>query len=352
MDELDTEKSYYNMPDGRYDVPISDLNSEAEEEPSKDAGVEADVEEKDDNHSFVYQEDEDDIESALKVSAELETSIIDQSLTGLVGVWHGFYYYGFYSSDTDGVMGFRIDSINEDNTFVGGGSDSLSGFTIKGKLNERRISFLKEYDRLVQRRKTSWFYSGKINNTFDAITGKWGDPSLAQAESSQANDNEDDDPKNSETDREDFLGRFTVQKKSAEFVRFRPSDKEFEENKPRALWKFALNAVMDSVSRRVLTWSTLKKRRDDRRLFINLWMEYEDNGLRNREDNEDLQMLQRQLSAVDLRLYRHLAQVFRSRTVQHQFVLLLTFYSDFLLIFRHFLVFLGLLAILVFDSPF
>lgn len=305
------------MPDSYYDPPISDLNSEIDEEESA----------KDKEPDAEPSLPEDDMASALEAFTKLQIPSDGES-SGPRGLWNGFYYYGFSANHTDGIMGFRIDSIGDDNTFTGGGTDALADFDIKGSLKGQEISFLKEYQQLVQGDKLSWFYSGTTNDTCDTITGEWGRPPKAPLNETsetepdgESGDSDDDGEGGNSTTGEgerDMLGTFTVQKKPAEYIRFRPSEEAILENKPRALWKFALDAVTDSLSQHTLRWSTLEKRRNQRRRFILLWTEYQARGLSNTSEYEELHKLETQLSPVDLRFYRYLSRMVESRKVVHQ----------------------------------
>jgi len=49
-----------------------------------------------------------------------------------------------------------------------------------------------------------------------------------------------------------------------------PTIKEFRDNKPRALWKFAIAAVLNDIRRDHWTWSYFSQRRDDRNTVISL----------------------------------------------------------------------------------
>jgi hypothetical protein len=49
-----------------------------------------------------------------------------------------------------------------------------------------------------------------------------------------------------------------------------PSFKELRDNKPRALWKFAIAAVRNDILRDHWTWSYFSQRRDDRKTVISL----------------------------------------------------------------------------------
>jgi hypothetical protein len=49
-----------------------------------------------------------------------------------------------------------------------------------------------------------------------------------------------------------------------------PSIKELSDNKPRALWRFAIAAVRNDIRRDHWTWSYFSERRDDRKIITSL----------------------------------------------------------------------------------
>ena len=59
---------------------------------------------------------------------------------------------------------------------------------------------------------------------------------------------------------------------SAEVMRFYPSPRELEKNRARALWRFAIFAVLYDVRRRLFTWSFIRERGSIRRSLTSLWL--------------------------------------------------------------------------------
>ena len=58
-----------------------------------------------------------------------------------------------------------------------------------------------------------------------------------------------------------------------EYRVFRPSQKEIDQNKQRALWKFAINAIKTEVheKNRKWSWAYFEERRDDRKEYVRLF---------------------------------------------------------------------------------
>lgn len=58
-----------------------------------------------------------------------------------------------------------------------------------------------------------------------------------------------------------------------EYRAFRPSQAEIDDNKNRALWKFAINAIKTEVheKNRKWSWAYFEERRDDRKAYVELF---------------------------------------------------------------------------------
>ena len=65
-------------------------------------------------------------------------------------------------------------------------------------------------------------------------------------------------------------GTFFLKRRPLEYLLACPSDEEFAQNRPRALWKLALNYTLRVVRSRTLSWSGLLERRRQRRRYIEL----------------------------------------------------------------------------------
>ncbi|KMR56098.1 hypothetical protein EY06_15360, partial [Staphylococcus aureus] len=85
---------------------------------------------------------------------------------------------------------------------------------------------------------------------------------------------------------------------------FRPSEEALLENKPRALLKFAGKAILNEVHERnrKWTWAYFAERRDDRRLYVELWKEKKENERLQKpaERSEELVKLEEKLRYEDI----------------------------------------------------
>ncbi|WFD25298.1 Vacuolar protein sorting-associated protein 13 [Malassezia nana] len=109
---------------------------------------------------------------------------------------------------------------------------------------------------------------------------------------------------------------FSFYGRQSQYQRFRPSEAQLTENRPKALLRFAGHAILSEVHqrRRVWTWEFMKERRDLRLQYIEL---FKANGGKppvpasesgSTSTDEALRTLERQLSFRDIRFYRSLAR--------------------------------------------
>ncbi|KAI0766852.1 hypothetical protein BD413DRAFT_141493 [Trametes elegans] len=97
----------------------------------------------------------------------------------------------------------------------------------------------------------------------------------------------------------------------------RPPPSEFEENKIRALWKYALTAAHNEVRRKMFSWSYLKERRDIRVEYLEL-LERETDELTTAEDLERFAVLDRTATTEDVRCF-YVLKDYRQRPVPSHF---------------------------------
>ncbi|TIC36939.1 hypothetical protein E3Q08_04156 [Wallemia mellicola] len=100
--------------------------------------------------------------------------------------------------------------------------------------------------------------------------------------------------------------------RQSQYRHFRPSEEALLENKPRALLKFAGKAILNEVHERnrKWTWAYFAERRDDRRLYVELWKEKKENERLQKpaERSEELVKLEEKLRYEDIRFYRSIAR--------------------------------------------
>ncbi|EIW86715.1 vacuolar protein sorting-associated protein 13 [Coniophora puteana RWD-64-598 SS2] len=94
-----------------------------------------------------------------------------------------------------------------------------------------------------------------------------------------------------------------------QYQKYRPTEQELEENRPRALLRFAGKAIMDGVheQRRKWTWAYFAERRDDRNEYVELFEKKVMNTLQDPYARR-LSELEKKLSYEDIRFYRSIAR--------------------------------------------
>ena len=226
----------------------------------------------------------------------------------LVGHWGGSFTCHDVSW-SDGLVSLTISDHAEDGNFSGSGIDAFGSFQVKGTLKGARLTFLKEYINRQDGDKEIWQCQGTVHED-DRIVGTWQplddeNPRSPTIPDEDAHDHatpwgvssaEDDDDSNLETsstedddasssrffsgddrgstssmDPEASLGgSFCLQRRPLEYFLACPSSHEFEQNRPLALWKLALNFAIRVVRSRTLNWRALSERRRRRQRYIEL----------------------------------------------------------------------------------
>lgn len=106
--------------------------------------------------------------------------------------------------------------------------------------------------------------------------------------------------------------------RQALYRRFRPNPQQLEQNRPKALFQFAIKAVLDEVHQRHYrwTWDYFKKRREARKEYVRLFKEKTKLPSEQQNQNapilqqlaQQLDVLERQLDYKDIRFYRSIAR--------------------------------------------
>ena len=88
-------------------------------------------------------------------------------------------------------------------------------------------------------------FNGHFDPERDALTGLWGDLKRT-------------------------LGKMEFRRIPPCYLTVYPSIKDLSDNKPRALWRFAIAAVRSDIQRNRWAWSNFSRRRDDRKTIVSL----------------------------------------------------------------------------------
>ena len=298
----------------------------------------------------------------------------------LIGAWSGSYEYDWVIQ-TDGLVSLSIIE-HEDDRFKGSGIDAVGAFTVDGTMVANKIIFTKSYTTEF----ASWKYIGVVDTEMGKIDGRWGPPdtegdvtsvsavdgggpfnhpgeeidrnslgergSLEQAPpcdieitiegpSGTPAPGEEMGEKvvdvdNGVSEASSSLstaptgvlvigGTFTLARKPVDYFLYRPSDAEFQESRPKALWKMVRNWARRRYHSHRLTWDTLRERRDRRIQFMALFTKREAQGVFYIPDEAATwaQIIQ-QTHPNDLRMWRAIAHFKKKRMISHLYVSLIS----------------------------
>ena len=252
----------------------------------------------------------------------------------LVGAWSGTYEYQQWEGQSDGFVSLSITE-HENGKLGGSGIDKIGVFTVEGTIVGNKVIFTKSY----RTSDIAWKYIGVLDMGMAKIVGRWGPRNmeddvppvsvvegsgpfnrpgggidwsgLEQLDSSEraplcdieitvegpsgARGGEtgertvDDDDGISEaysvlssmqTDAAGVLNRgtFSLVRRPVDYFLYRPSDAEFQENRPKALWKMVRNAARYWYRSHHLIWDVLRERRDQRNRYSVLLLKREEQG--------------------------------------------------------------------------
>ncbi|TFY62376.1 hypothetical protein EVG20_g6725 [Dentipellis fragilis] len=189
-----------------------------------------------------------------------EVSPPSASSRSIIGIWSGRH---LENSVPGSAFTFTVSEEEPDGSFTGFGIDNIGNFLFKGSRDQDKMELTKTYTPKIESSDT---FKGTFNDSFDRVDGEWGSI-------------------------DGGAGAFFFLKKPLVYVVCRPEDEGFEANKPRALWKFAMDAAMRVARRKVFTWSTIRERRDTRRRFLELQLKSTEFSGLERDEFEELEHL-------------------------------------------------------------
>lgn len=202
---------------------------------------------------------------------------------------------------------------------TGGGTDYTGDFVITGTLEGSRISFTKRYGNIEPR---CLRFQGVINTERNEISGSW----VASSESPNADANVIVDVPFGEAD---IQGRFEYRIAPTGLSFIQPDAEALVSNRPRALWRFAYDAIKHllRIRRGQFSWDYLQARRRARRRFLQLFDRLSERSsawpsVRSRppltpEESEELAAIVAVLPTNDFRFYKQLSSALQRRRVIH-----------------------------------
>ena len=219
-----------------------------------------------------------------------------------LGAWNG------YSYDHDGVHWGPHSMVTFILVPVEGGHDfkadawTLQGRqTITGSWSQEKDGVLQiQFKMTFSNDGLIWasiFFNGRFDAERDALTGIWG----------------------LSTELEDFKGKMEFRRIPPCYLIVYPSIKELQDNKPRALWRFAISAVRNDIRRGCWAWSYFSQRRDDRKTIIPLLVRSRWFGPPlNAEETKTFHTITRRLTPADACFYDSKADHIRAYTYVHE----------------------------------
>jgi hypothetical protein len=178
---------------------------------------------------------------------------VEAPLKDLLGHWHGYFYEDDgirETSGTDSVMTFVLEPADGEREFKAKAWSNRGRYTItgswsKGENDIVEIKFKMKFESVAC---PAIFFSGRFDTERDALTGVW---ALS-------------------ADMESTGGLVEYRRIPPHYLTVYPSIKELSDNKPRALWGFAIAAVRNDIRRGRWSWSYFSQRRDDRKTVLAL----------------------------------------------------------------------------------
>ena len=141
------------------------------------------------------------------------------------------------------------------------------------------------------------FFNGRFDAERDALTGIWG----------------------LSADAENSSGLMEFRRIPPPYLTVYPSIKELSDNKPRALWGFAIAAVRNNVRRERWSWSYFSQRRDDRKTVLSLAIRYLCFGKPlDGEEDEQCSVASQRLTSADACFYHAKIYHIRANTWVHE----------------------------------
>jgi hypothetical protein len=219
-----------------------------------------------------------------------------------LGHWNGYSYdrkgvhWGAHS-----MMTFVLEPAEGENDFKADvwslqGRQTIVGSWSKGEDDVIQIKFKMSFSS-ASVLWASLFFSGHFNPERDALTGIWG---LSVELKS---------PK----------GKMEFRRILPSYLTLYPSIKEFRDNKPRALWRFAIAAVRSDIRRGRWAWSYFSQRRDDRKTIVPLLVRSRWFGPPlSAEETRTLHAITRRLTPADACFYDSKVDHIRAYTWVHE----------------------------------
>ncbi|KAF7341977.1 hypothetical protein MVEN_01784700 [Mycena venus] len=235
------------------------------------------------------------------------------ALAGVLGVWHGHMYWPATApSPNAGMCTIELKPSSTDGDvqfFTASSRANGTDFNIAGKARAGATpgTLTISFKRSFPARYPAQYMTGTYCATTETLSGTY---------SFEASSWENSDS-GSEKDEKMPHGAFIFRRIAPEYMCFAPAP--VEGKTARALWTFAIGAVLFDVRRKGWSWSYFEQRRDFRRKFIELYIRGTKFGPPlTQEDAAEWSRVVKFLTTSDSRFYHSLAdQQIRATTDHH-----------------------------------
>lgn len=251
--------------------------------------------------NYPHDQDELDVGGYYEMETATLTTLDSTHPSSVVGIWNGFLYDRYSDMPFTGISMDLKPSTPDGNTqpFTASGRYNDTEYTLVGQCTEGTSPGL--FDVTIKQsypvRFVPKYYHGQFEPASGSLIGTWG-----YDEDHSAN-----------------TWSFVFKRIPALYMGFRPVPTVFEGNKPRALWSFAISAVLYDVRKRNWSKSFFNQRRESKNRFIELQIRNEHFG-RNLDTVEavELRTLRGRFNAADNRFFHSLAAYKARRIIDHK----------------------------------
>ncbi|KAI0666566.1 hypothetical protein C8Q78DRAFT_1107669 [Trametes maxima] len=203
----------------------------------------------------------------------------DGAVRAILGRWHGLT--GAQRWPIGPIITFCLHASADHSTYEASDVAAFgTGYTVLGgyKTNEDgTIEY--NFSMTYTARLKSVYFTGTLNEDCGTLSGSWGYGV-----------------------EDDKSFQFFFKRVPPETLIARPPPSEFEENKIRTLWKYALTAAQNEARRKLFSWSYFRARRDIRREYLKL-LEREENNLATADDLDRFAVLDGTATCEDVRCF-------------------------------------------------
>lgn len=222
-----------------------------------------------------------------------------------LGQWHGYFYDAEGAPEAnavDSMITVVLEPAEVENEVKASGWSSRGRHTTTGSWSKDENDIVKIKLKMSFRLGRLWFplhlvFNGSFDSNRDALTGFW--------------DYSDD------SENPTGSGRMEFRRLQPRYLALYPSIKKLLDNKPRALWKFAIAAVLNDVRRDRWSWSYFSERRDDRKTVISLAIRHFFGSPLDEGERRKLSVATQHLTSADACFYDSIVGRQRAHTCAH-----------------------------------